>query len=683
MLSFTLNTEPLVLSHDTSVQLVWQNPACNFKSFPGDVGLGIDIPVNDHNRMLMGNPERFDRYATENKRELPNFEITYSGVLLMRGTLVIENAGNETYSGWLRSEAGNIGKTHREKYIYDSISFNEEKTFVNKSNYDPDSDEYTCPEIRNPMFFEEKGEKHETLRLVPNPTFGKTIRKYFWDIQIGWETDDREFISVPVDTEDLTEAFLLNGNWRVNRLNPGFDVYAPDTTSKADPDSIVKDLKVAVVSPMLFLNYVLKALFKDASFSIRNNFLAGDDDLKNLIIYHNFDITNMEYTTNKVEAFIQTYDERFNDPLGLVESLQMKNVGYTVSDVRRWVDKFVYKNLLPKIRLNDFVMSIQNELNVFFHFVPGQKIVDIIDREGILDGEAIDIEKYLTGFWEIGEKKNNTLKFSFEHDSNDLIITERWEDISDYRDKEKEPVETWDALQALPNPDTDEIRFVREANGYAQYKLWLLEDEDEDGALVQKKFIGWGMLSIAFQIAYFNYRKNEREEEEIKTEFSTLVDEGRAGTRQKGNIRSELFAYETFSPRLLFAKPYNQADYETANISLDWEKEETGLLETRWKYWKRIWATRQEVNTEAHFHLGILEYVIHNIYKKFRGQEGEFLIDEMKTEFRMNEIGKTQIKGYKFDYAPKTYTLDDMWQLNDIIFIDETIDLETNINFYL
>lgn len=679
MLSFTLNNEPLVLSHDTSIQLVWQNPACNFDNFPGDVGLGIDIPVNDHNRMLMGNPERFDRYATENKRELPNFEVSYSGVLLMRGTFVVENANTESYSGWLRSEAGNIGKVHREKYIYDSISFNEEKTFINKSNYDPDTDDYACPEIRNPLFFEEKGEKVEAIRLIPNPNYGKKRWVWKW-FGLVPEFDIREYLEETIETEDLTEAFLMNGNWHVNRATIYFDVYAPDTTSKADPDSIVKDLKVAVVSPMLFLNYVLKALFKDAGFSIRNNFLADDNDLKNLIIYHNFDITNMEYFTTEVEEYIGYYDERFNDPL-YEHSQLIRSTGYTVDNVRRWVDKFYYKNLLPKIRLKDFVMSTQNLLNVFLHFSPDQKIVDIIDRESILDGEAIDIENYLTGDWEIGEKKNNTLKFSFEHDSNDLIITERWEDISDYRDKEKEPVDTWALLQAIAAPETDEIRFVREKNAYAQYKLWLLEDEDEDGNLVQKKFIGWRQLSIAFQIAYFNYRKNEREEEEIKTEFSTLVEE--ASTLQKGNIRSELFAFETFSPRLLFAKPYNQADYETNNISLDWEKEETGLLETRWKYWKRIWATRQEVNTEAHFHLGILDFAIRNIYKKFRGQEGEFLIDEMKTEFRMNEIGKTQIKGYKFDYAPGTYQLDDMWQLDDPIWIDEGIDFETDLSLFL
>jgi len=180
-----------------------------------------------------------------------------------------------------------------------------------------------------------------------------------------------------------------------------------------------------------------------------------------------------------------------------------------------------------------------------------------------------------------------------------------------------------------------------------------------------------------WQNAFFNF--GQEEQEEIKTNFSTLVDEGQAGVRQKGNIRSELYAWESFTPRLLFCKNNNVGDYETANIALDWEKEETGLLETRWKYWKRIWATRQEVSTEANFHLSMLDHVIRNIYRKYRCREGEFMIEEMRTEFKLNDIGKTKIKGYKFDYAPKAYTLQDMWEISDPIWIDETIDFDFDI----
>jgi hypothetical protein len=681
MLSFTLNNEPLVLSHDTSVQLVWQNPACNFKDFPGDVGLGIDIPVNDHNRMLLGNPERFDRYATENKRELPDFEITYSGVLLMRGTLVIESADNKTYSGWLRSEAGNIGKVHREKFITDSISFNEEKTFENKSSYDPDTDPYACPIIYNPTFFKDKGQYVLGKRKRENPNYGKKVFRRTNFLGWGWVTDNEQYETYEVNSEDLTEAFLYTANWRVNQRNEYLNILAPDTNSRSDAESIRNLLKVAVVSPMLFLHYVLKTIFKDAGFAVRENFLKENEDLKKLVLYHNFDITRIEHIpANAMPWEVYYFDGTEEDVYQLAELNKMA-IGNLVTRVHRYVDKFTFKECLPQMELKEFVMGIQNLLNVFIHFVPGRKMIDIIDREGLLDEEAIDIEAYLTGEWKINEKLNNELKFSFEHDSNDMLISERWNDIEEYRIKEKEPVNTWDDLQNIENPEMDEIRFVRDKNIYAQYKLWLLEAEDqEEEGITQDKYIGWRHLSIAWQNGFFNF--GQEEQEEIDTKFSTLVDSGQAGTRQKGNIRSDLFAWESFGPRLLFAEPSGAGSYETGNISIDWEKEGTGLLQTRWKYWKRIWATRQEVSTEAHFHLNILDHVINNIYRKFRGQEGEFIIEEMKTEFRMNEIGKTQIKGYKFDYAPRSWELNDMWQIDDVIWFDEWVDMTGLEQYY-
>jgi hypothetical protein len=673
MLSFTLNNKALVLDRNTTVQFLWRNPACNFDNYPGDLGLGIEIPVNDHNRSLFGNPERFERYSIENQREFPYFEIRYGGLLLMAGTFIIETADEKSYSGWLRSDTGNLGKKHREKFIFDSASFNEERTFINKSNYDPDTDQYGCPGVFNPDFFKEKGQKTNVIRLRLNPNYGKSTGKWtVWGFKR--KTDDRVYLEEEFETEDLTEAFMINGGWKVNDLNPDGTVKAPETWSKSDPKSIIKDLKVNAVSPMLFLNYCLKTLFKDAEYSIRQNFIAADNDLKKLVIYHNFDITKIQNFSTSVTIITDYWSD------GMVESYP-KSSGYLVENISRNVNTFIFKDLLPEIKLKEFILGIQNSLNIFFHFVPGRKIVDIIDRESILDVIAIDIDQYLTGFWKIGEKKDTTLKFSFDHDKNDLYISQRWEDLSNYRDKEKEPLDTWEELESIENPETDEIRYVAEANGYAQYKLWLLEwDDQETGEHIQEKYIGWKLISIGFQNAFFNYGKQEKEE--IKTLFSTLDGSTSANTRQKGNIRSELFAFETFTPRLFFYHGNNKGSYQTETLSLDWEKESIGLLEKRWKNWSRFWATRQQVETEAHFHLNMLDYMIRNIYRKFRCRTGEFIIEEMKTEFRINEIGQTNIKGFKLDYSPRVFTLDDLWQVGDIVWIDEWIEFEGLERFY-
>ncbi len=93
---------------------------------------------------------------------------------------------------------------------------------------------------------------------------------------------------------------------------------------------------------------------------------------------------------------------------------------------------FKYKDLLPKITLKNFILSIQNALNVCFHFRHLGK-VDIIDRESIITGDVTDLSKYMLNTWEMGERKNLTLKFAFTHDNDDTFFKERWTDIDDRR----------------------------------------------------------------------------------------------------------------------------------------------------------------------------------------------------------------------------------------------------------
>lgn len=139
------------------------------------------------------------------------------------------------------------------------------------------------------------------------------------------------------------------------------------------------------------------------------------------------------------------------------------------------------------------------------------------------------------GIWKIDKKVDSTLKFSFEHDENDILIARRWKDITEYRIKEKDAVNTIEELELIFEPEIDEIRFVKNVNAYFQYKLWLKEWNDkETGELQQNKYMGWDYLSNGFQNAFFNYGRET--EEEIKTEFSTLNGSTRSMTEQKEKL---------------------------------------------------------------------------------------------------------------------------------------------------
>jgi hypothetical protein len=621
MLTFLLDNKPFNLSLDVSIRLSWVNPACMFDDFPGDVGMGIDIPVTDQNRAMLGNPERFEKYMDSSSRDYPNFEIRFGGVLLMGGTLVITDASQETYKGWLRSNVGNLGKEHREKDIYDIEAFNEERTFVNKADYDPLTDHYGCPTIFNPEFFYDKGRKIPTTIMIPNPDY--------------YEGSGRDaFIEDTDETEALTKAFYLTSGYFVNKLNPDSTVKL--SISQADIKTLEDYLSVSVVSPMLFLNYVVETILKDASFFVENNCIAYHEDLKKLILYGNYDITKMFYDVLSMDFHV----------IDWASGTSVQNYVNIVSTVLRdYTGIFKYKDLLPKINLKDFILSIQNTLNVCFQFRHHGK-VDIIDRETILTGNVIDISTYMINSWEMNERKDVTLKFKFSHDDDDTFFKERWADIDDRREDEGEPVNDWVDLANIANPVMGEVRYLKVHNLYVQYALI---QKTIPGTETTNEFtedtLGWEHLSMGFQNGFYNYGKDV--EETIETKFSTLFGDQTVFTHHRGNINSMKFAHQNFTPRLLFYHGNNIAKFETDNLSMDWEKENTGLLENRFPKWVRFWATRQPVKGKAQLPLNVLDNIIRNITLKQKSNEGEFIVEKFETTFTLNDIGETNITGFK------------------------------------
>jgi hypothetical protein len=424
---------------------------------------------------------------------------------------------------------------------------------------------------------------------------------------------------------------------------------------------------------MLFLNYVIESLLRDAGFYITNNAISDHPDLKKLIVYNNFDITDMTFATSLVPFFSPFPDGQTTYASG-------SKIEYVW---RNYSEKFQYNKLLPKIKLKDFIIGVQNLLNVCLHFRRDNK-VNIIDREAIITTPAIDINKYMVQDWDIGEKKNVTLKFTFNHDNDDTYFKERWEDIDDRRVDEKEPVETIEALNSI-YPTFGEVRYIKNVNAYMQYSWYQKisinpiskEEETED-------MLGWVHLAGNFQNGFFN--RSQEQEETINTVFSTLSPnffEQVPIVQQPGNIKSIKFAYQNFSPRLLFYNGNNAGSFETPNISLDWEKAGTGLLTTRWPKWARFWCSRIPVAREADLPLNMVDYIARNITSKFRSREGEFIIETMETEFGLNSIGTTKITGYKNGYVPKAHTLTQHWSPGNLVMMDELIDFTgfENLNF--
>jgi hypothetical protein len=635
------------------------------------VALGIEMPNNEINAAILGNPERFAKYSMTSTREFPGFEIRFSGKVLLSGTLIIQSADKNSYSGWCRNNVGNLGKIHRDKYIYDIPAFMQNKTFVNKANYNPLTDPYGCPTHYNPDFFRDKGHVVNLTKKVPNPDY---VDLSWW--QDLWEKQQPAYIDEPYKTEAFTEAFRRSAAYFVNSLNPDNTVQAIGSTALIK--RFETDLFVNVLSPMLFLNFILEMLFRDAKFFIDKNAIKDDPDMQKLILYNNFDITKIEFITTFITETLPSIPDE-NDKDYIIPSVTY-TVG-SITDIKRSYDgTFRYRDLLPKIKLKDFILSIQNLLNVCFQF-HGDGKVDIIDREAAIDSVPIDIDKYLVNGWNIGERKDVTLKFLFSHDNDDSMFSEKWIDIDDRRLNEKDPVETAEALELIENPEFGEIRYIIQTNSYAEY-AWIIKPQIDPatGDEVPVNVVGWKHLSTGFQNGFFNRHKNE--EEQIKTDFSSLFGDQTAWTLHKGNMETIKLAYENFTPRLLFYLGNNQAKSETENLALDWEKKDKGLLAKRWPKWNRFWAQRHPVTTDAAFTINMLDYVTRNITKRFRCREGDFIIETMETEFKLESIGDTKITGYKNSYTPAVVTLDEYWNWNNLIMDDTLLDF-SNVGLIL
>lgn len=645
MLTLSLNGNNIPLATDFSMQLTWKSPACAFDKIPGGFGLGISFPINEFTRALFGFPERYAKYRSSSNQQFPGFEIRFGGVLLMAGTLTITNASDTTYEASLIDQLGVLGEIEQERDLLDIPAFSKEINWVQSSSYNPDEHKFCCFPIVNHGFFTDKGVmiNRTVWEWVPGKGLRATSEKY--------------------DVEVMSYLFNKTTGRTVNKLLADGSVQMEqsqiDLSVVTEKNNTYDTGKVTVVTPFFFLNYVIKEALKDNHFFIGTNFLKDDDQLRNLCIYNNYDITITQYLqTGELIYQDQVVDRDENGNIILVnmpQSVGVKLYSYlrSYSSVIADSDQIPQpgnwltpKNHLPKMKVGDLILSIQNLVNVCFHFLP-DSTVNILSREKLLTDPATDLDPWFLGVWEIGEQKHLSLKFTREHDSNDLVFSERFNDLSDRRPDIKEPVEDWTALLALANPAEGEIRLMSSSNTFYEYR-WITQSKLDNSTMASDTtdVLGWEEISIGLQNGWYAFGRNQVEE--IKSSWSTCLGNDQLTlVNQQGNMNAWKAKTQAFSPRLLISNPNNSGGTQNTGFSFDYEKPDTGLFPRYWKNWNRFWANRLEVSGGFDVPVNVLRHVIYNICNKYRTREGEFMIGEMSCELFIDRIGTTKIKGFK------------------------------------
>jgi len=631
MLSLTLNGNNIPLALDFSMQLTWKSPVCDFDKIPGSFGLGITFPINEFSRTLFGFPERFAKYRTNSNQKFPGFEIRFGGVLLMAGTLTITNASATSYEASLIDQVGVLGELEQERDLLDIPVFSQEIDWVGSPNYTPDQHPYCAFPIVNHGFFTDKG---------------LMVKRTVWENgPEGLKPTNETY-----DVEVMSHLFNKTAACRVNNLFLG--TYIEMQESRINLQILIEKHntydsgKVTVVSPFFFLNYVIKEALKDNDFHIGVNFLNEDAQLRNLCIYNNYDITITQYLQTGELIYQDQVVGR--DQTGMIVMIDMPHsVGVKLYSYDRfYVYKLIPKNHLPKMKVGDLILSTQNLTNVCFHFLP-DNTVNILSREKILNGQAIDLDQFFLGVWEIGEQKNVALKFVRDHDSNDLVFAERFNDLSDRKADIKPPVSDWPGLWAIDSPSEGEIRLMKSSNTFYEYK-WITQEKVNGATMASDTtdVLGWEEISIGLQNGWHEFGREEVEE--IKSSWSSCYGNDQLTlVNQQGNMNTWKAKAQAFSPRLLISNGNNAGGTQNANFSFEYEKENTGILPVYWKNWNRFWSNRLSVSGDFDLPVNVLRHMIYNICSKYRTREGEFLIEEMSCELLIDRIGTTQIKGYK------------------------------------
>lgn len=627
MLTMTLRGKAIPVSRDFSMRVTWKSPATDFEKIPGGYGLGLSFPINEHTRALFGNPERFAKYRAVNDQKFPGFEVRFSGALLMAGTLSVTSFNKGNYEASLTDEIGVLGENEQERDILTFPAFTKDIPWVNSANYDRAIHPYCCFPIVNIKFFQEKG-----MEI----TIPKKTTTY-----VG-EDGDTKKTEPAYDTEAFSYGFMkppimarvnaLNGDKTVNCIAANFEV--------KDPDSIPV---ISVVSPFFFLQKVLTEALKSVEWHIIESAFDDSDILQQLCIYNNFDMTKSESSIVTLTKIGYTHIDQ-NGIEGPGEPNMEILQGYEVSEYQRsYPGTLKTKDYLPKMPLGRLILSTQNFLNLCFHFLPNRTL-NIFSREKLLEGPAIDLEKYFIGTWDNGEKKDVALNFTHEVDDNDLIFSERYQDIEDRIEDVKEPVGDWTELMAVVDPKEGDIRYVKSSNNYLEFKLITIEDELGN----KKDLLGWEEYSVGFQSGW--YKRGRKEVEEIKTDWSTCYgNDVHTIVSQMGNMNSWKSKFQAFSPRLLVYKGNNAGGNESADFSLDYEKADKGVLPIFWKKWNPFWANRLPVTGSFDLPVNVLRHVIYNICRKYRTREGEFMIEEMSCDIYVDRIGETEVRGFKVE----------------------------------
>lgn len=536
MLKLKVNNQNVDMGQNPRITLDEQSPVFDRKGIKGGHALPFTLPGTPLNNKIFEFPNRVER--SEYPSRDFDFQLFHSGKLRAMGTISVKQTTSKNLQAYLKLGSGNFYSQIQGKKIAD-CDYGGLRSFVKKGEYTYPTDDFTLFPINNTGLY--------------------------------YDTD--------LNQDFIDNLYKINAYISGEFLTTGTDIYA--------------------IIPFPFLNYVLKTIFKEFGFSIIDSVFNTDQDLRSLVFYNNYAITQVLASWD--DKVIDFGDNPAGDPIS--QKTREGGVIQSIAD-------FDLKNHLPDMLISELIISLQNTFNLSFIF-DNENNVRIIKRKKLINKPAtVDISDEALDCKEIIiETKPDGFMFTWDRDEDDNSIESLFKSIDDVLDNIKDPLQSESDLETL-EPEPNEIRYIIDSDWY----LIFAAVQTDAGVVFQWQIFSWGELQ--------NYTIGNGLEV-IVSKFSPLFFNPaftyHIGMKvkcpmvgQEGNvIVREDFA--PFKPRLMFYRgmqkdnsnndypmgscdvlDYHQNKIADANLSLRWDGE-YGLYENCWKEYLYWWMNRKLV----------------------------------------------------------------------------------------
>lgn len=586
-----INNIHVDLSADFSITIEKNSRLLQFEEIVDAWAYNITFPRTELNEAAFEHAERFQK-LWEGWQEYP-FVFYYNGRLILSGKIKAKYRGGK-YEGYAYGTFGAIAASYAGKMVKDVLNV-DDLSFTNKAEYQP-TEPYCLFPVFNFDFYKGRGIPAELEDTNGNP------------VQV--ETRARQFTFQHLGTQ--------------NRFDAGTNLFIQQSGDETN--------KLAVISPFLFCNWLYKELMTTLEVSVVENVLATDTLLQRACFYTSMDITGTNITLSSAINIgqIQFGDLTYNGTDIILENLFYRSVPASFSANKLLPDEWTVK---------DYILGIQNLLNVIFDFSPYKNEVRIRDREALFVATAQDINDKLAEQPNLDPLDGRKIIIEYAKDGNDGIWNDYYDDISDEKwNRYLGEVASKSVLDAKTGMKVGDFYYVLDENQYREYRM----EEIETAPGTFEEEMEWYPLSI-YGHAYTLGSGGE----EIKIESKFGVISG--WPNPKGYMllpgNSDLFTDDVkpFVPRVMFyqglVSGVPRGDAMGGLVDNRWEGD-NGLIAKRWE--NTLNAIKGGVPGVAYFNFDEVDVQTLDLNQKFRIEEGEFIIEKCTTTFFANHVGTTE-----------------------------------------